>query len=120
MGLLHLPSLSNALPWPGLTLLLSGVVLYVLGQALEATLPDRMMVLIDRELVEPRNEEISGMPSSAVDLIRDILYSFGQRFIEGIADPALVLVIVGAVLFAGSFVVFAVRSRIPTAFWLRA
>jgi hypothetical protein len=62
MGLIHLPSLSNALRWPGLTLLLTGAVLYVLGQVLEATLPDRMMSFIDRRLIDRSIEETSGIP----------------------------------------------------------
>jgi hypothetical protein len=120
MGLIHLPSLSNALRWPGLTLLLTGLVLYVLGQILEATLPDRMMSFIDRQLIDRSVEETSGIPPSAVDLFRDVLYSFGQQFTEGMADPALVLIIIGTVLFGGSFVVFAARSRLPALPWLRA
>jgi uncharacterized membrane protein YgdD (TMEM256/DUF423 family) len=120
MGLIHLPSLSNALRWPGLTLLLTGLVLYVLGQILEATLPDRMMSFIDRQLIDRSVDETSGIPPSAIDLFRDVLYSFGQQFTEGMADPALVLIIIGTVLFGGSFVVFAARSRLPALPWLRA
>jgi hypothetical protein len=120
MGLIHLPSLTNALRWPGLTLLLIGAVLYVLGQVLEATLPNRIISLIDHWLIEGRVEEISGVPTSGIDLIRDVLYSFGQQLTEGVADPALVLIIVGAALFGSSFVVFAARSRLPAVPWLRA
>jgi hypothetical protein len=120
MGLIHLPSLSNALRWPGLTLLLTGAVLYVLGQVVEATLPDRMMSFIDHRLIDSRVADTSGVPPAATDLFRDVLYSFGQQLTEGIADPALVLITVGAVLFGGSFVVFAARSRLPAMPWLRA
>jgi hypothetical protein len=120
MGLIRLPSLTNALRWPGLTLLLIGAVLYVLGQVLEATLPNRIISLIDHWLIEGRVEEISGVPTSGIDLIRDVLYSFGQQRAEGIADPPLVLIIVGAALFGSSFVVFAARSRLPAVPWLRA
>jgi hypothetical protein len=115
MGLIYLPSLSNALRWPGLTLLLTGAVLYVLGQVLEATLPDRMVNLIDRSI-----QETSRIPPSATDLVKDVLYSFGEQLTQGIADPALVLIIIGIVLFGGSFVVFAARSRLPAMPWLRA
>lgn len=115
MGLIHLPSLGNALRWPGLTLLLTGVILYVLGQVLEATLPDRMVRFIDHRI-----EETSDIPPSAVDLVRDVVYSSGQQLTEGIADPALVVIIIGAALFGGSFVVFAARSRLPARRWLKA
>ena len=108
MGLIHLPSLTNALRWTGLTLLVTGLVWYMLGKVLEANLSGKLAGLVDREAAE-----LSDVPPSVVELGADILRSFGQHLADGVGDPALILAGVGAVLLVGSFFVFLLRPHIP-------
>ena len=108
MGLVHFPSLTNGLRWPGLALMLTGGVFFGLGKVLESKLPDRLA-----ELVERGAEEISAIPPSVTILGGDLLISFGKNITGGIAAPSLTLIIVGAVLFAASFFVVFVRPFIP-------
>jgi hypothetical protein len=108
MLLIYLPSLTNALRWPGLTLLLTGGVLYVLAKVLENTLPPRLNDLIDSNIAG-----MSQLPPSAVELMADISHSLVQRSVEGIATPALVLLVLGAILFASSFLVPLLRPYAP-------
>jgi hypothetical protein len=108
MLLIYLPSLTNALRWPGLTLLLTGGVLYVLAKVLENTLPPRLNDLIDSNIAG-----MSELPPSAAELIADIAHSLVQRSVEGIATPALVLLVLGAILFAGSFLLPLLKPYAP-------
>ena len=71
-------------------------------------LADRLTALIDRQAAG-----LYDVPPSAVELGSDLLQSLGERLADGVGDPALILVAVGAVLLAGSFLVFVVRRRIP-------
>jgi uncharacterized membrane protein len=108
MLLIYLPSLTNALRWPGLTLLLTGGVLYVLAKILENTLPEQVNGLIDSRMVS--TSELSPL---GAELITDISCSLVQQSVEGIATPALLLLVVGAVLFAGSFLLILLRCYVP-------
>ena len=65
------------------------------------------------EVVERGAEEITAVPPSVTILGGDLLISFGKQLNEGFADPSLTLVIVGAILFGASFLVFIVRPFIP-------
>ena len=100
LALVHYPSLKNGMRWPGLTLLLTGVVFFVAGKVLESQLPDRL-----QDLVERSTSQVSGMPASVTDLGGDLLVSFGNQLTTGIAAPALTLLIIGALLFGASFFV---------------
>ena len=108
MALVHFPSLTNGLRWPGLALMLTGGFYFVLGKVLESQVPDELA-----ELVERGAEEISAIPPSVTILGGDLLISFGKQLTGGLAAPSLTLIIVGAVLFAASFFVFIVRPFIP-------
>jgi hypothetical protein len=108
MLLIYLPSLTNALRWPGLTLLLTGGVLYGLAKVLENTLPEQVNGLIYSSIAAT-----SETPSVATELITDISRSLVQQSVEGIATPALVLLIVGAVLFASSFLILLLKPYVP-------
>jgi hypothetical protein len=108
MLLIYLPSLTNALRWPGLTLLLTGGVLYGLAKVLENTLPEQVNGLIDSSIAAT-----SETPSVATELITDISRSLVRQSVEGIATPALVLLIVGAVLFASSFLILLLKPYVP-------
>jgi hypothetical protein len=108
MLLIYLPSLTNALRWPGLTLLLTGGVLYVLAKILENTLPERLNGLIDSSIAS------ASEPSPlAAELITDISRSLVQQSVEGIATPALVLLVLGVVLFASSFLLLLLKHYVP-------
>lgn len=100
LGLIHYPSWKNGLRWPGLTLFLTGLVLFIAGKVLESQVPDRL-----QDLVERGASQVSGMPSSVTDLGGDLLVSFGNQLTSGFAAPALILLIIGALIFGASFLV---------------
>lgn len=106
LGLVHFPSLKNGLRWPGLTLLLTGVVSFVGTKGLESQLPDRL-----RSLVELDAGSALGAPPSVSELGGDLAVSFGDRLIDGLASVALIVLIVGAVMFVASFFTGYVISR---------
>jgi hypothetical protein len=108
MVLIYLPSLTNALRWPGLTLLLTGLVIYTLGKIVENSLPPRL-----DELIEENISQMSSLPPSAMELTTDLLQAGQRQLIQGVGEPALVLFIVGAVLFAASFLVLLLRPVVP-------
>ena len=100
LGLIHFPSIRNGLRWPGLTLLLTGIVFFVGAKVLESQLPDRL-----QDLVERGTSQVSGVPPSVTDLGGDLLVSFGDQLATGMATPALIVLIVGALIFVASFFV---------------
>lgn len=108
LGLVHFPSLKGALRWPGLTLLLTGVVLLVIGKVLQSQVPDRL-----RELVERDPGGMGGVPASVNALGGDLLASFGKHLTGGFDGPALAVLIIGALLFGASFFVYLLRPRFP-------
>ena len=110
MAMVQFPSLTNGLRWPGLTLLLTGGFYFVLGKVLESQVPDELA-----ELVERGADEVTAVPPSVTILGGDLLISFGKSITEGFAGPSLTLIVVGAILFAASFLVFIVRPFIPFA-----
>ena len=108
MGLIHLPSLSGALRWPGITLLLTGVFYYVAGRVLESEIPDRLSTVLERG-----TDQVSAIPPSVSDLGTDLLVSFGSQLPSGYEGASITIIVVGVVLFAGSFFVSLVKSFIP-------
>ena len=108
MGLIHLPSLSGALRWPGITLLLTGVFYYVAGRVLESEVPDRLATVVERG-----TDQVSAIPPSVSDLGTDLLVSFGSQLVSGYEAASITVIVVGAVLIAGSFFVSLVKPFIP-------
>ena len=108
MGLIHLPSLSGALRWPGITLLLTGVFYYVAGRVLESEIPDRLSTVLERGA-----DQVSAIPPSVSDLGTVLLVSFGSQLATGYEGASITIIVVGVVLFAGSFFVSLVKSFIP-------
>ena len=100
LGLIHYPSLSNGLRWPGLTLFLTGLVFFVTAKVMESKVVDWM-----QDLVERGASEVTGVPPSVTDLGGDLLGSFGQQLTSGFAGPALAVLIIGALLFGASFLI---------------
>ena len=108
MGMVQFPSLTNGLRWPGIFLMLTGGFYFGVGKFLESTVPDRLA-----DLVERGAEEVTEVPPSVTILGGDLLISFGKSITEGFADPSLTLIIVGAVVFATSFLVMLIRPFVP-------
>lgn len=111
MFLIYLPSLINAMRWPGLTLMLTGLVLFVLGKIMENTLPRLINALVEEQIVR-----VSELPPSAVTLVNDLVQSLTDQLFSGLANPAVIILLVGALLFGGSFLVHLLR---PVAPWIR-
>ncbi|PKB70661.1 MAG: hypothetical protein BZY87_09010 [SAR202 cluster bacterium Io17-Chloro-G6] len=98
MGLVFYPRLDSMLRWPGIILLFTGGLFFVLGKIAETTVPDRLV-----DVVENGADKVTDVPQAVTDLGGDLLISFGTQVTSGIAGPSLTLLIVGAVLLAASF-----------------
>jgi hypothetical protein len=108
MVLIYLPSVTNALRWPGLTLLLSGVVIFLVGRVVENRLPPLLSDLMDAGA-----PALGGLPPAAAALTVEIMRSAGERAVEGLASPLWLLIIMGAVLLGASFLVPWLRRYYP-------
>ncbi len=100
LAAVHLPNLTHSLRWPGLALLLIGLVSYLLSRVLESTVANRLGYGIKGALDESR--EIS---EAAGQLLADVTQAFALRLVEGMGNPGLILAAVGLLIFAGSFFV---------------
>ena len=98
LGLIHYPSWSNVLRWPGLTLFLTGLAFFVVDKVVASRVPDWMEELAEREV-----DQVTGVPPSVTELGGDLLGSFGEQLSSGFAGPALIVLIIGALLFGASF-----------------
>ena len=99
MGLFYLPHVSSSLRWPGLTLLLSGLVVLVLGLVAKSQL-----------LESPLNRaDVSPIPPSLVDIINDVSNSMVADVGSGIVNIAIVVLVIGLVMVAGSFLLRLLR-----------
>ena len=99
MGLFYLPHVSSSLRWPGLTLLLSGLVVIVLGLVAKSQL-----------LESPLNRaDVSPIPPSLVDIINDVSNSMVADVGSGIVTIAIVVLVIGLVMVAGSFLLRLLR-----------
>ncbi len=108
MGLVHFPNLTGMLRWPGITLLLTGVVFFVVGKVAESEVPDRLT-----EVIETSADKVTDVPPSVTDLGGDILISFGNQLTDGFTGPSLTLLIIGAILFGSSFFTIAIKRFVP-------
>ena len=94
----HLPNLIHSLRWPGLAMLLTGLISYLLGRNLESIVTTGLGVGINGGLAEVF--EISGV---AAQLLADVAQAFALRLVEGVGNPGLILAGIGLLIFAGSF-----------------
>ncbi|MDA1128688.1 MAG: hypothetical protein O2913_08320 [Chloroflexi bacterium] len=108
MGLVFYPRLANMLRWPGITLLFTGAVFFVLGKIAESQVPARLT-----DVIETGTDKISDVPPSVTDLGGDLLISFGTQITSGIAGPSLLLLIIGLILFAASFFTAPIKRFVP-------
>jgi len=98
MGLVYLPNLAGMLRWPGVALVITGAVAFVLGKIAESRVPARLA-----DVVETGADRVTDVPQAVIDLGGDLLISFGTEITSGIAGPSLMLLIIGAILFGASF-----------------
>ena len=108
LAVLHLPKLSAAMRWPGIFLLVSGGLIFIVGKILESKVVDWLITGVDQITANA-----PGIPGSAINLISDLVLSFGQHLTQGFAAPAFTVLIVGALLFAASIVLSIVKPFIP-------
>ena len=108
MGLMYFPLLTGMLRGPGMALLITGVVFFVLGKVAESEVPDRLT-----DLIETSADRVSDVPPSVTELGGDILLSFGSQLTNGFAGPSLTLLILGAVLLGASFFTLPIKRFIP-------
>ncbi len=108
LAVLHLPKLSAAMRWPGIFLLVSGGLIFVIGKILESKVVDWLITGVDKITANA-----PGIPGPAINLISDLVLSFGQQLTQGFAAPAFTVLIVGALLFAASIVLSIVKPFIP-------
>ncbi len=108
LAVLHLPKLSAAMRWPGIFLLVSGGLFFILGKILESKVVDWLITGVDQITANA-----PGIPGPAINLISDLVLSFGQQLTQGFAAPAFTVLIVGALLFAASIVLSIVKPFIP-------
>jgi len=98
MAFIHLPRLSSALRWPGLTLFLSGLVFLVLGLVLKAQLPDRLDDLLSQGV-----SGVSPIPPTMIDLISDVLTAMSSEVAGGFIAPSTTVLAIGLAMFVGSY-----------------
>ena len=108
LAVLHLPKLSAAMRWPGIFLLVSGGLIFIVGKILESKVVDWLITGIDQITANA-----PCIPGPAINLISDLALSFGQQLTQGFAAPAFTVLIVGALLFAASIVLSIVKPFIP-------
>ena len=108
LAVLHLPKLSAAMRWPGIFLLVSGGLIFIVGKILESKVGDWLITGVDQITANA-----PGIPGPAINLISDLVLSFGQQLTQGFAAPAFTVLIVGALLFAASIVLSIVKPFIP-------
>ena len=99
MALIYLPHLSSSLRWPGLTLLLSGLVVLVVGLVIKSQLLDSPL----------NREDVSPIPPSLVDIINDVANSMVADVAGGIVTVAVVVLVIGLVMLVGSFLLRLLR-----------
>ena len=103
MAAVHLPHLASSLRWPGLTLLLSGLVFLVVGLVMKYVLGDVFNDLVSR------GAEFSPIPPRMIDIISDVLTSMASDLAGDLIVPSIVLLVVGVVLIVGSLFIRALH-----------
>ena len=98
LAAVHLPNLTHSLRWPGLGMLLTGLISYLLGRNLESSVATQLGYGIKEGPAEVF--EISG---AAAQLLADVAQAFALRLAEGMGSPGLILAGIGLLIFAGSF-----------------
>lgn len=98
MLVLHFPKVKTGLRFLGFTMFSTGLFFYIAGRVAAAQLPGRV-----RDLVELGSDQLTDVPPSITELGEDLLVSFGKQLVAGVDVPALIVLIVGVVVFGTSF-----------------
>ncbi len=93
MAFVHIPHLSSSLRWPGLTLLLSGLVFLILGLVTRSALFQNPL---NRADVDP-------IPPTMVDIINDVASSMAADVGSGFITFSVIIMVIGVALLVGSF-----------------
>ncbi len=103
LGFLYLPNLSGVVRWPGVTLLLSGLVCLIGGLVMRSGI---------RGWIENSSDlEVAGISASRLELANDLTGAVGQQLATGFVVPAIVFMVIGGVLLAASFALPRVMER---------
>ena len=95
---LHFPDIKIGLRFLGLTIFSTGLFFFIAGKVAQGQIPGRV-----QDLVDQNSDQLTDVPAAATRLVDDILVSFGQQLAGGFDVPALVLLVIGVVVFVGSF-----------------
>ena len=94
----HIPNPTGMLRWPGLTLLLGGVMCLLFGFMLNSAVPGMI-----GEVFAQAEADSSDTPTALISLIGDLMESFARQFTGGFIPGTATVLLIGAVLFAASF-----------------
>ena len=97
MALVHLPRPAEMLRWPGITLVMGGVVCLLVGLVLNSAIPGQFRDAI------ARTASYSGdVPVSAINLAGDLVESFARQATAGFIPASVTVMIVGGLLIIAS------------------
>ena len=99
MAAVQIPRLSSALRWPGLTLLLSGLVFLVITLVAKSQLPQAPL--------DPARA--SAIPPSMVRIMNDVFASMASDVATEFITLSVTIMVIGAVMLVGSFVIGLLR-----------
>ena len=97
MAAVHLPRPAGMLRWPGITLAMSGGVCLIVGFVLNSAIPGRI-----RDAVTDAVYRSPDVPVAAMDLAGDLAESFARQATAGFILPAVLVIVIGAVLIVAS------------------
>ena len=98
LAAVHLPKPGDVLRWPGITLLLGAGVCLVVGIAINSAIPGQI-----NEAVTHSATYSDEVPAAAVNLVGDLLESFGRQATAGFMPGATTVMVLGGLLVAASF-----------------
>ena len=101
LAAIHVPNLTSMLRWPGLTLIFGGGASLVTGFVLNSLIPGWFIVFV--------SNSSSDSTTAFINLAADLVESLARQFTGGFIPGAVIVLVIGAVLFGASY--FADRLR---------
>ena len=98
LAAVHIPNPAGMLRWPGLTLLLGGVMCLLFGFMLNSAVPGMI-----GEVFAQAEADSSDTPTALISLTGDLMESFARQFTGGFIPGTATVLLFGVVLFAASF-----------------
>ena len=98
LAAVHIPNPTGMLRWPGLTLLLGGVMCLLFGFILNSAVPGMI-----GEAFAQAEADSSDTPTALISLTGDLMESFARQFTGGFIPGTAAVLLIGTVLFAASF-----------------